>query len=653
MIDLTIVIVNYNVSFFLEQCLHAVKKAQQNLNLEVFVVDNNSKDASIQTVEEKFTWVNLIKNSVNVGFSKANNQAIHQAKGKYILLLNPDTVIEENTLTTCFNYMENHADAGALGVKMIDGKGKFLPESKRSLPTPSVAFYKIFGLSNLFPKSKKFAKYHLGFLSENKNHKIEILSGAFMFMRAETLKITGALDESYFMYGEDIDLSYKILKAGYNNYYLSDTKIIHYKGESTKKGSINYVFVFYRAMIIFAKKHFSPQNAKIYSVLINLAIYFRALTAIISRIAKSLFLPLLDFLLLSVLFYFTQAEYALYANKLFPQQLVIAGSLIFPSVYIFSLFIAGGYDVPFYRKNIYRGLGLASFVLFVTYALLSEDFRFSRAVFLVSVALGFLFVLGLRLLLNLLPFKRLKLASNSKKRIGIVANEETIENIENIIKQTTKPLPTLLRVSASTKRPLQKNYAASFFQLKQAINIFKLNEVVFCSSSLNYTEIIDAMQQLNYLNLEFKIALPSSQFIIGSNSINTSGEYYSLLNYNNITNPTQKRNKRIIDLGFALLVLILSPFFILFQSSKKQMLVNAFSVFVGNKSWVGFGQTQNKQTYLPKLKTGVFSPNHISQTPVLTDKEMIEKNMEYAKKYSVLTDIKILTNNLNNLGFSN
>ena len=257
---ISIVIVNYNVEYFLDQCLDSVRKGIKDISAEVFIVDNCSVDGSIEMVKSKYPEFTLIENKDNVGFSRANNQAIRQASGEYILLLNPDTVVEEDTFSKTVRFMDERPDSGGLGVRMIDGKGIFLPESKRGLPTPLVAFYKIFGLSSLFPKSKRFGQYHLGHLSEFENHQIDVLSGAYMLMRKSTLDKVGLLDESFFMYGEDIDLSYRITLGGYKNYYCSDTKIIHYKGESTKKSSVNYVFVFYRAMIIFAQKHLSVHN---------------------------------------------------------------------------------------------------------------------------------------------------------------------------------------------------------------------------------------------------------------------------------------------------------------------------------------------------------------------------------------------------------
>lgn len=286
--DISVVIVNYNVKYFLEQCLQSVRLASEGLATEVIVVDNNSSDNSSEMVQEKFPEVLYIANKENVGFSRANNQAIRIAKGRYVLLLNPDTIVEKDTFQKCIAFIDQHSDCGGLGVKMINGAGVFLPESKRGLPTPSVAFYKIFGLSTLFPKSKKFGRYTLSYLNNDETNEVEILAGAFMMLRKATLDKIGLLDEDFFMYGEDIDLSYRIILGGYKNFYFPETRIIHYKGESTKKSSVNYVFVFYRAMIIFCKKHFQ-NNWKILRFFINIAVYLRALFAIFNRILKTIF----------------------------------------------------------------------------------------------------------------------------------------------------------------------------------------------------------------------------------------------------------------------------------------------------------------------------------------------------------------------------
>lgn len=275
--QLSIVIVNYKVKFYLEQCLLSVRAASSNLTLEIFVVDNASNDDSIEYLRPKFPEVNFIENSENVGFSRANNQAIAMCTGEYILLLNPDTVVGEQTLSNVIAFLDNHPESGGVGVKMIDRTGKFLPESKRSLPTPWSSFCKLSGLASLFPKSPWFGKYRLLFLDENEAYYVEVLSGAFMCLRAEALAKTGLLDEAFFMYGEDIDLSYRILNAGYKNYYYPQT-IIHYKGESTKKDSLKYLTSFYGAMLIFYEKHY-PRHSKIFSIVVRSILLGHSLSA--------------------------------------------------------------------------------------------------------------------------------------------------------------------------------------------------------------------------------------------------------------------------------------------------------------------------------------------------------------------------------------
>ena len=267
---LSIVIVNYNVRFYLEQCLLSVEKALTGVGGEVFVVDNNSTDDSVSYLRGKFPWVRYIENKENVGFSRANNQAIREARGEYVLLLNPDTFIGERTLRECIDFMDKTPKAGMCGVGMLRVDGSFAPESRRGVPTPFVAFCKMTGLGSLFPKSRVFGRYYMQYLNKQSINPIEIVSGAFMFIRKEALDKVGLLDETFFMYGEDIDLSYRVLKAGYQNYYIP-TQILHYKGESTKKESFKYVNAFYKAMVIFFKKHFAHYSI-IYSAFITLTV---------------------------------------------------------------------------------------------------------------------------------------------------------------------------------------------------------------------------------------------------------------------------------------------------------------------------------------------------------------------------------------------
>lgn len=278
---LSVVIVNYNVKYFLEQCLHSLEQAAMGIDYEAIVVDNASTDGSTGYITTRFPKVKWMACRENNGFSKGNNIAIAHAKGEYILMLNPDTIVTREAIEGCIAFMDKNADAGACGVYMLRTDGTFAPESRRALPTPFVAFCKMSGLSNLFPKSCTFGRYYMQYLNKNEANPIEIISGAYMMLRHKTIKKTGALDEDFFMYGEDIDLSYRILKGGYRNYYLP-LRILHYKGESTNKSSYRYVHTFYRAMQLFFKKHYSHYSL-IVSLPINIAIWTRALLAYVGN----------------------------------------------------------------------------------------------------------------------------------------------------------------------------------------------------------------------------------------------------------------------------------------------------------------------------------------------------------------------------------
>ena len=271
---LSIVIVNYNVKYFLEQCLCSVRAAVAGIEAEVLVVDNHSTDGSIEYLRPRFPEVIFIENEDNPGFAKANNQAIRISQGEYVLLLNPDTVVGEDSLRSLCYFMDEHPEAGGLGVKMLEGHGIFLPESKRSFPSPWVSFCKIFGLSKFFPQSRTFAQYSLPYLDKDKQLKVDVLAGAFMLLRRKALDKVGLLDESFFMYGEDIDLSYRVVQGGYTNYYIPE-RLLHYKGESTKHGDIKYVKAFYGAMLIFYRKYY-PQASWLMSLLIQMAVFLKA-----------------------------------------------------------------------------------------------------------------------------------------------------------------------------------------------------------------------------------------------------------------------------------------------------------------------------------------------------------------------------------------
>lgn len=274
--QLSIVIVSYNVKYFLEQCLASVKRALQGLNAEIFVIDNCSTDGSIEYLQAKFSFVKFIKNKENFGFGKANNLALKLCKGEYVLFLNPDTLLPENILKECLYFFQSHNNAGAIGVQMLDGSGNFLAESKRAFPSPFVSFCKLSGLSTLFPRSAVFNKYALGNLDKNEVYEVDVLSGAFMMARNSLLQQLKGFDESFFMYGEDIDLSYRLKQTGFKNYYLGNLKIIHFKGESIGRDKIKHARSFYNAMYIFVSKYYKGFGNLFLKFLLRIGVFIRS-----------------------------------------------------------------------------------------------------------------------------------------------------------------------------------------------------------------------------------------------------------------------------------------------------------------------------------------------------------------------------------------
>ncbi len=641
--ELSVIIVNYNVAYFLEQCLNSCIKAAAHAQVEIIVIDNNSVDGSDAMMAEKFPQIPYIFNRENLGFSKANNQGMRMAKGRYILLLNPDTVVEEFTFRKTIDFMDVHPEAGGLGVRMLDGRGKFLPESKRGLPTPSVAFYKIFGLSALFPKSKVFGKYHLGYLSEFETHEVEILSGAFMLMRKSVLDEIGLLDEAFFMYGEDIDLSYRIILAGYKNYYFPETRIIHYKGESTKKSSVNYVFVFYRAMIIFANKHFSQNNAKLFSLLINSAVYLRAGLAIVKRVISRYLLGILDFSAITTLLYLLILAFE-YFGKTVPQEVYFTALPIYSLIWIIALFFNGGYDRPVIFTKVLQGVFVGTIAILAFYALLPKFYQFSRIFILLGAPLTLFYLISSRLLIHKVSPHR-KILDNKKDSIKIVVGSvEESNRVAAILKSMELNESNIIFVSTEKNKP--SNAVGTLSQLEEVAKIYKADEVIFCAKDTSAGETISWMSTIANLGISFKIAQPESSFIIGSNSIDHPGELY-LQNITAISEPRNVRAKRTFDFLMSCVLLLFFPisFFLMRKAGKG--LNEIFWVLLGKKSFVGYSDLTQSNRTLPKLKQGIFTTrDQIIAQSDLSLEELQKLNLIYAKDYHWRMDLAILLKKL-------
>jgi GT2 family glycosyltransferase len=534
--------------------------------------------------------------------------------------------------------MDQHPEAGGLGVKMVDGKGRFLPESKRGLPTPATAFYKIFGVSRIFIKSKKFNHYHLGHLSNNEIHEIEILSGAFMLMRKKALDEVGLLDESFFMYGEDIDLSWRIVLGGWKNYYFPETTIIHYKGESTKKGSLNYVFVFYQAMIIFAKKHFSEKNARLFSVLIHLAIYLRALAAICYRFFSALFLPFLDCVITLIFWYLFKEFYAESRHKIYDQHLLLTAFFSSISIWMLGSWLSGGYEKPYKPLGVVKPLLWATATILIVYSLLPETMRFSRALILAGglIALS-VFVLN-RIIINFISRGESGLMKSLARRFAIIGNQAEYERVRSIIVQSQPMHAFFIQIDT---------VADELNRMEEIVRVHKIDQVIFCAKDISAHDIIATMGKIKS-NPEFKIAPPETLFIIGSNSIETSGEVM-MLDVNSVSKSVNQRKKRILDIVVCFKLIILSPVMILFQKNPSGYFANIISVLVGRKNWVG------PDTNLLAIRSNFSKPSVIHPSDEAEIKGVSKENREklniiYSKDYHWRNDIILMLRNWRQMG---
>ena len=641
--QLSVIIVNYNVRHFLEQALLSVRKACQGLETEVIVVDNHSVDGSVQMVRDVFPEVQLIANAHNPGFSVANNQAIHLAKGKYILLLNPDTIVEEDTFRKVMNFMDTHAEAGALGVRMLDGKGRFLPESKRSLPTPWVAFYKIFGFSALFPKSKRFGKYHLTYLSPEQTHEVEVLSGAFMLLRKSVLDEIGLLDETFFMYGEDVDLSYRVIKAGYKNYYFADTSIIHYKGESTKKGSLNYVKVFYQAMLIFARKHFSRNHQQIFFLLIHIAIYLRASIAIANRVIRKVAFPFTEGIMIYGIIqgikYYWETQHKYVDGGGYPMSFNLIAAPIYVLVFITFLILTGAYKEPFKTRTIVSA-AFSGFVAIATVSYLFPEINYSRAIVgLTSMFTVFVCIFN-RFMITLLSKGKISLGDKVIRKAIIVGDVAEATRVSRMI---TKDLEYSIEIAGifntdQTTHHHNELVLGNLNQLEEAIDVFQAEEIIFCNKSLSTGRIIDEMSKLMRPGLSFQIVPPNADYLVGPNQIHTATRAGSTLR---LLLPENRRKKRTFDLIGSLALILLFPLNFWLYKKPVKALQNLWQVLTGKFHLIGYVDGRNPE--LPKLKQGLLNMYHLVRKKnqrLQTDPSTLDSF--YARSYSPELDMEIL-----------
>ncbi|MBI2419175.1 MAG: glycosyltransferase, partial [Ignavibacteriales bacterium] len=431
--DLSIIIVNYNVKDFLHHLLQSINAAVRDISAEVIIVDNASTDGSVEMLRREFPGITLIASPENLGFSRANNAGIKKSKGRYILLLNPDTLIGEETFVTMIKFLDEHKEVGLAGCKLLNPDGTLQLACRRGFPGPWVSFCKVTGLSSIFPKSRLFAKYNLTYLDENQSHEVDAISGAFMMIRKEVVDEIGGLDEQFFMYGEDLDWCYRVQKAGHKVYYVHNTKIIHYKGESTKRSNIDETRVFYNAMRLFVRKHFSSYF--VVELILRFAISIREVVAFASKWKLIFFSVLLDGFLFNIALYFSARIYETHAHwrGFLPEAKVIVYSV--PAiVQVLSGILAGAYNKE--RLQVLRSvLSIAvSFFVLSSVIYFSKDFAYSRAVLLMTYTGALVLFLGWRIVAKLIFKIGNSFSGASPRKAFIVGTDDVARKIARQLK---------------------------------------------------------------------------------------------------------------------------------------------------------------------------------------------------------------------------
>lgn len=604
---LSIVIVNYNVKEFLTQCLDSIFKSQTQYDYEVIIVDNSSKDSGRDQICATFEHIIWVENIENVGFGRANNQGFSLAKGVYTLILNPDTVLQEDTIEKCVSYLIAHPKVGGLGIKGIDGSGQFLPESKRALPTPLVALWKITGLSSIFPKSSVFARYHLGHLSPEENHEVDILVGCFMMIPTKLLLSVGGFDPQYFMYGEDIDLSYELQKTGHKNIYFSESQIIHYKGESTKRGSLNYVRMFYKAMVLFAKKQFTGSSAAAYSLLIYLGIYLRAALAIAARLGKSTLTPLLDAVVLYAILntiksYWEQNHRFIHGGS-YPDlyTYTIQGSYVL--AWLFGLWLSGVY----FKNNrpivMVRSMIATTLILGFFYGLLPEELRFSRALLMLGALGGLSAMLGWRAVLSVVSGKSMFEGAPKQPRILFFGAKSSKIALDDILHASG------ITPSFYWEEEPKFDDEDWLLKLKALVHLHRINELIVDISQVSNQRLIGILTSLGE-QTSVKSLLPENKYIIGSDSSLTQGETYR--KSQQTADPQYLRQRRVFEITATSLLITLAPLTLVFAiatgrfNAWKLWIRYSADVLTGKRSLVGYSRSLSEKFNVPPLPPPIF-----------------------------------------------
>jgi len=691
MVTLSVIIVNYNVRDFLEQALLSAQKALAGISHEIFVVDNASMDGSVHMLRKKFGEVIVIENKVNVGFARANNTAIRRSTGRYISLLNPDTLVREDTFSTILRAFDESPDAGMIGCKVLNPDGTLQLSCRRSFPTPWVAITRMLGLSYLFPKSRLFGRYNMTYLDPDAPARVDAISGSFMTVRREVIETVGYLDEQFFMYGEDLDWCYQIKKFGWEIHYCPQTSIIHYKGESSRVSHWNQLKVFYDAMVIFSEKHFKSYHFLTPLWLLKISIWLRALAAFTVRTARAMLIPAVDLAFINgaILLAFFIRFRSLVALPLlgdYRDYLLLCGTSSL--ILLAALFIHGVY--PLHRYSVRRSLAGALWgsMLAALFIFFSRQLAVSRIVIVVSAALQILFLAGWRFLLKLLIRLftggwRLPFGDELRPiRSAIIGSDAVSREIyRRFMKYPGYAQQIVGLVSTETARETEpdKNIPVlgTIAEIREIIRKHHITDIIFAAASHSYERIIDTITLCQPARINFKLVPTSLGLIIGKSSVVPIGDVPLVEIEYRYFEGVNRLLKRMLDIALAgLLAAVTLPAYIEEKIRKRlrsryrfvpgergaplyirQVMKDSkpyegwarlyplwLHILKGEISFIGsplFTELSEERRRITLLKPGIISPDTLETKPA---GELRRRTFEltYLKNYTILYDLKIL-----------
>ncbi len=631
MTDLSIIIVNYNVKDYLFKCLNSIFQSKCKLTIEVIVIDNNSTDGSVQFLKNQFNDVKFIPLDQNYGFGKANNIGIKYATGKYILLLNPDTLLDENTIANLYQYMELNPNVGISTCKLLNGDGTFQEVCRRGFPSPIAAFSKLFGIQNFFPKSKILGKYNLTYLDENEINEVDAVSGAFMFFRGDLLHQINGFDEDFFMYGEDLDICYRTHKLGYQIMYVPETSTIHYKGESTKRSNINHIKVFFDAMQIFVKKHY----AKSYFFLsfLRLGIFLRSIISYILKYKRDYTIMALDTIILIIgLLIGTKIVFHHFLG--FPDYAYPIVFLVPPAILILLMILIGEYFEN--NQRISRAF-FAYTILFMALSTLTyffPDFRFSRGTLLFMTGFSILWSSILRIAIMFYDkYKGNYLYNN----ILIIGDENTYNSIINEFGSISPGAYQIVGYVTDTSIYNDK-WLGTPEHLEEIIRENSVNNIIISDKKWTFENIKQYLKSGFRNQVKFHFATQYADFVVSqiindilNSTPNINNFKYTLLRYRLI--------KRSFDIFISTIILLYIYPLAIFTKNGKNRINNLIDIIKGSKTLIGIIPGSS---FDDTFKPGLINFMNINKNKTYDNQTIYKLNEFYLKNYSLSLDFDIL-----------